>query len=259
MNDNLKITLVQSNLKWHDKDANMNHFNKLLTENTLNTDIVILPEMFTTGFSMNSKQLAEKMDGESIKWMQNLSAKIDTVLVGSLIIEENGKYYNRLLWVYPDGNILKYDKRHLFRMAGENNFYTQGNTKIIIEYKDWRICPLVCYDLRFPVWSRNTEDYDLLIFIANWPEQRKKAWNTLLMARAIENQAYVAGVNRIGKDNNGINYSGNSVLIDPKGIIKSSINEYEESMETIELSMIELNNFRQTFPVKMDSDNFQIL
>ncbi len=259
MNQNLSITIIQSDLKWQDKIANRNYFGKLLEKTDKKSDLIILPEMFTTGFSMNSKVLAETMDGDSISWMKNVARSLDSVIIGSLIIEENRNYYNRLLWVYPDGNVLKYDKRHLFRMAEENKYYAAGNLKLIVEYKAWKICPLVCYDLRFPVWCRNQEDFDMLIFIANWPEKRNQTWKTLLLARAIENQVYVIGVNRIGTDANDIDYSGDSAIIDPKGNLISDTKPNEESVETVELSLQELNKFRENFPVSMDKDDFRLI
>lgn len=259
MDQILNVTIVQSDLIWQNKNKNFDHFNNLLSELKDLTDIIVLPEMFTTGFSMNSKELAESMDGLSVKWMKDKAQELNAVLVGSVIIEENSNFYNRLLWVYPDGNILNYDKRHLFRMADEHKFFSAGNVKLVVEYKGWKICPLVCYDLRFPVWSRNQEDFDLLIYIANWPEKRKHPWKTLLMARAMENQVYVVGVNRIGTDANEIIYSGDSVIVDPKGNILVNTEAFSESVETLTLSLKKLNDFRETFPLRMDKDEFNII
>lgn len=259
MNNLLNITIVQTSLIWQDKKKNFEHFDKLLSKLKNQTDIIVLPEMFTTGFSMKSKELAEKMDGISVKWMINKSKELNVVIIGSIIIEENNKYYNRLLWVYPDGNILKYDKRHLFRMANEHKYFSPGKTKLIVEYKGWKICPLICYDLRFPVWSRNKEDYDILIYIANWPGIRSYQWKTLLVARAIENQVYVVGVNRIGEDGNEIYYSGDSSITNPIGKKLLNPNYFSESIESIDLSLDDLNDLRKSFPVKMDRDDFDII
>ena len=197
----INVTLIQSDIIWEDKVSNLKNYQNKISQ-IESTDLIVLPEMFTTGFSMNPKDISETMSGETIQWMKSNASKMNSAICGSIIIEEDDKYFNRFIWVNPDGSICQYDKKHLFSFAGEDKNYTAGNEKIIIEYKGWKICPLVCYDLRFPVWSRNSEDYDLLIYVANWPTKRKLAWKSLLVARAIENQCYVIGVNRVGKDEN---------------------------------------------------------
>lgn len=257
MPDKLNLTIVQSDLVWENVDANLQHFTKQL-ENIEQTDLIILPEMFNTGFSMNSKNLAEKEDGKSINWLINLAKEKQSAVIASLIIEDNGQFFNRLYFVHPDGKLRFYNKRHLFRMANEHNYYTAGTESIIINYKGWRIKPLICYDLRFPVWSRNKNDYDLLIYVANWPERRNEVWKTLLKARAIENQAFVAGVNRVGTDGNNVIFSGDSSVINPYGKKISSIQEHEEKNEKIELDLNVLNDFRDKFPVHLDADIFDI-
>ncbi len=258
MTDKLNLTIVQSDLVWENVDANLEMFSKKLAPIT-NTDIIVLPEMFNTGFSMNSKKLAETIDGKSVKWLKTKSNEKNAVIVASLIIKESNNYYNRLLWVNPDGTYKYYNKRHLFRMANEHNYYNAGSDEIIINYKGWRIKPLICYDLRFPVWSRNKNDYDLLIYIANWPEKRAEPWKILLKARAIENQAYVVGVNRVGTDGNNVIFSGDSAVIDAYGKVISKTKAHNDTFETISISLSELNKFRKKFPVGLDADNFNIL
>jgi len=257
MENKLNVTIVQSNLIWENIEANLEMFSKKL-EKIEQTDIIVLPEMFNTGFSMNSKYLAEKPNGKTLKWLLEQSKKLQSAIVTSIIIEENEKYYNRLFWIEPNGKILHYNKRHLFRMANEQNFYTAGTESIIINYKGWRIKPLICYDLRFPIWSRNKQDYDLLIYVANWPERRAKPWKILLKARAIENQSYVVGVNRVGTDGNNIVFSGNSIVIDAYGNKISKTKPHIENSEKITLNMNKLIEFRKKFPVHLDADNFQI-
>ena len=264
----LKITLVQSPLYWEDVDANLEMFSKELAE-AGNNDLIVLPEMFNTGFSMDVKKLAEKPGGKTMQWLSETAKEKNCVITGSLIIEENGRYFNRLIWMQPDGNYKKYDKRHLFRMADEQKHFSAGKEKVVIDLNGWKICPMICYDLRFPVWSRNkrqlaagseqmTSEYDILIYVANWPERRNHAWKTLLQARAIENQCYVIGVNCIGKDGNKINYTGDSAVINPLGEIISRIEPHEESIQTVTLSRKELEEFRKAFPVNMDADEFDI-
>ena len=258
MANKLNITIVQSEIIWEDVNANLQMFSKKI-EKIANTDIIILPEMFNTGFSMNSKNLAETTDDKSVTWLKTKAKEKKSVIVASLIIKENGNYYNRLFWVNPDGSYEYYNKRHLFRMANEHNYYTAGTDEIIINYKGWRIKPLICYDLRFPIWSRNKNDYDLLIYVANWPERRSEPWKILLKARAIENQAYVAGVNRIGTDGNDVVFSGDSAVIDAYGKVVSTIKAHEDKFETISINLSELNNFRKKFPVGLDADDFNII
>lgn len=261
----LKISMIQTPLFWEDKTKNLALFTQKISEAILQQpDVIVLPEMFTTGFTMHSREFAEEMSGESVVWMQQQAKKHQIVLTGSIIIKENDGYYNRLLWVFPDGQMEYYDKRHLFRMANENDFFAAGKKRLIINYKGWRICPMVCYDLRFPVWSRNTDFqnsskntvYDCLIYVANWPEARVSHWEKLLEARAIENQCFVVGVNRIGKDGNGIPYSGSSAIIHPKGNKLSITKPHQENIETITLLRDELEAYRTKFPAWQDADDF---
>lgn len=254
----MRITTVQSNLLWEDVSSNLEHFSKQLSDLYRMTDIVILPEMFTTGFTMQPAKVAESFeDSSTIKWMKENAVRIDAAICGSIIIEAHGNYYNRLLWVTPDGTVQYYDKRHLFTLAGEHIPFTAGNKKLIVEYKGWKICPLVCYDLRFPVWCRNMEDYDLMIFVANWPEKRSHHWKSLLMARAIENQCYLVGVNRVGKDKNDLVYTGDTSVIDYSGEILYQKSNAEE-VTTIQLSKEKLTTFRKKLNFLADRDEFEI-
>lgn len=226
------------------------------------TEIVVLPEMFSTGFSMQPRKLAEKMDGETVQWMKRIAAAKKVVLTGSVIIEENGHYYNRLLWVLPDGQLGYYDKRHRFAFAGEDKEYTPGNKRLIAQVKGWKINLQVCYDLRFPVWARqqvnDVPEYDVLLYVANWPERRSHAWKSLLTARAIENQCYVVGVNRVGIDGNGINHSGDSMVLDALGTILYHKQD-EEDIYTLVLERSGLTEVREKFPFWKDADQFNIL
>jgi omega-amidase len=256
MND-LLVTTVQTPLHWEDVDANLNMFDGYIAQVT-KSDLVILPEMFTTGFTMNAKNLAEEMGGKTMKWLKEQAQKIDAVITGSIIIHEKGKYYNRLIWMRPDGTYDHYDKRHLFAMAGEHKSYTSGSKKLIVELNGWRVCPLICYDLRFPVWARNQDDYDLLIFTANWPEKRASDWRTLLHARAIENQSFVIGVNRIGLDDNGYRYTGDTSVIapGPKGIIYHTQDNPDITTHLLESE--DLIKTRSHLPFLKDRDLFII-
>src|SRR5680860_28794 len=214
----LNIAAIQTQLYWEDRESNLNHLQKMmknLEDETL--DLVILPEMFTSGFTMNAAKCAEKEEGVTLDWMRKQAVLLESAITGSIIIEEDNQYYNRLYFVWPDGKYASYDKRHTFSYAGEDQVFSRGHKRLIVDYKGWKICPLICYDLRFPVWSRNTEEFDLLIYVANWPESRTQAWDTLLSARAIENLCYTIGVNRIGQDGNGISYVGHSSAYDPQG------------------------------------------
>lgn len=267
--NNLKISIIQTALHWENKEKNLLMFSQKINEIIESTDIIILPEMFTTGFSMNPNKFAEPMNGLTVNWMKAKAKEKMCVIVGSFICEENGKFYNRLVWISPDGNCKAYDKRHLFRMANEDKYYSAGEKKIIVELKGWKICPLVCYDLRFPVWSRNKQEinsneitnyeYDLLIYVANWPEIRSYPWKTLLLARAIENQSFVVGLNRVGNDGNEVYHSGDSAVINAKGVVMSKTMAHEESTETITLNYSELIAFRKLFPAMLDADSFEIL
>jgi predicted amidohydrolase len=252
----ITISLIQSNIIWEDKQANLKNYQDKIDQ-IESTDLVILPEMFTTGFSMNPKGISETMSGETVQWMKANASKMNSAICGSIIIEDDGKYFNRFIWTNPDGSIHHYDKKHLFSFAGENENYTPGSEKLIIEYKGWKICPLICYDLRFPVWSRNIEEYDLLIYVANWPDKRKLAWKTLLTARAIENQCYVIGVNRIGKDNKNY-YSGDSSLINALGETLYT-NSHIEDIYSTTISKYELDKVRNQLPFLNDKDNFKII
>jgi predicted amidohydrolase len=264
----LTITTIQTRLHWEDKEANL-----LMLEQKINalggeTEIVVLPEMFSTGFSMRPEALAETMEGETVAWMKRLSAENKVIITGSLIIEENGKYYNRLIWMMPHGAYGVYDKRHLFAFAGEDKHYSPGQKRLIASVKGWRINLQVCYDLRFPVWARQTKtisedgshslpEYDVLLYVANWPERRSIAWKTLLCARAIENQCYVVGVNRVGTDGNDINHSGNSLIIDPLGEVLYHMAD-DEDIHTITLKKEKLEEIRTKFPFLADGDEFLI-
>jgi predicted amidohydrolase len=214
--DFLKITLIQAYLFWENIDKNLQNISLKLAAIREKTDLIILPEMFSTGFTMNAEALAEEMDGKTMQWMKEKAIKFDAVVTGSLIIKENGKYYNRLIWMKPNGTYEVYDKKHLFTLSGEEKVYTAGTKRLIVELKGWKIMPAICYDLRFPVWLRNHDDlYDLLIVVANWPEKRAHHWRTLIPARAVENQSYIIALNRVGHDGNENYYSGDTTCIDP--------------------------------------------
>jgi predicted amidohydrolase len=259
----LSITTIQASLFWEDKAANLDAFEQKINDIQRPTEIVVLPEMFTTGFSMQPSKLAETMDGETVNWMKRVSAQNKIVLTGSVIIEEEGNYFNRLIWMLPNGQYGHYDKRHLFAFGQEDKFYTAGNKRLIAQVKGFKINLQVCYDLRFPVWARqqnknNEVEYDVLIYVANWPEKRSHAWKTLLCARAIENQCYVVGVNRVGNDGNNIYHSGNSLVIDPLGQVLYHMSD-EEDINTISLSKDFLNDVREKFPFWKDGDGFSFL
>jgi predicted amidohydrolase len=248
----MNVTLIQTDLFWENIDNNLKMFDEKITI-IKDTNLIILPEMFTTGFSMNVNILSETMNGKTIKWMLDWARVKNAVIAGSIIIKENNLFYNRFIWAEPNGGIKYYDKKHLFSMANEDQSYSPGNQKIIIEYLGWKICPLICYDLRFPIWNRNLEDYDIAIYVANWPEKRANHWKSLLMARAIENQCYVLAVNRIGIDGKGLNYNGDTSIIDPTGdIIFQKSNE--ESTYQYLLKKEELQNIRKNLPFLKDRD-----
>jgi len=213
----MKIALIQTNLIWENPKANRNNFEQKINSISQNVDLIVLPEMFSTGFSMNPKAIAETMQGVTVQWMQAIAEQKNTAITGSIIISENGNFYNRLLFVFPSGEINTYDKRHLFSLAGEDKIYTSGQDRLIVEYKGFKICPLICYDLRFPVFSRNTENFYVLIYVANWPEPRIQAWDILLKARSVENMCFTVGVNRIGVDHNQNKYIGHSQIVDYLG------------------------------------------
>lgn len=260
---NLKISIVQTRLFWEDCDRNLDLLTDRIDHIHGTTDIIVLPEMFTTGFSMNTGKLAEEMNGKAMQWMHEMAVRRNAVITGSLMMRENDRYFNRLIWMLPDGSCEYYSKRHLFRMGDEHNHYTGGTRRLIVHYKGWKFCPLVCYDLRFPVWSRNRlvngeADFDCLIYVANWPEKRSHAWKSLLVARAIENQAYVVAVNRVGTDGNHVNYSGDSAVIDFKGERLSRTERFGDKSETVEISPDDLKRYRESFPVLLDSDTFEL-
>lgn len=259
MND-LKISIIQSDLHWENKEENLKMFSQKMASISEPTDLIVLPEMFTTGFSMRPELLAEPMSGNAVSWMKEKAKEKNCVITGSFICEDNGKHFNRLVWMNADGTYSVYDKRHLFRMGDEDNHYGHGQKKIIVELKGWKICPLICYDLRFPVWARNTKEnlYDALIYVANWPERRSHPWKSLLVARAIENQSYTIGVNRVGNDGNDIYHSGDSVALNFKGEIIRKIESGKEVIETINLKYSDLEDFRKMFPVMLDADDFEI-
>lgn len=254
----LHVSVFQLDLVWENPVANRTKIDEWLRKSNEKTDVIFFPEMFTTGFSMNVSGLAETMDGETVSWMKERSAEFQTALCGSLIIREDGKFFNRLLFVEPSGEVHSYDKRHLFTMSKEESHFRKGTERLIVNYKGWRICPLICYDLRFPVWSRNRNEYDLLVYSANWPQARTEVWNTLLKARAIENQSYVVGANRVGADGNLISYSGNSQLINPKGGLLSEIGDHHKGIVSAGLSFSEMVRFRTDFPVLDDADEFSL-
>lgn len=258
----LNISIIQTNLAWEDKAANLAMLRQKVLAISRPTAVVVLPEMFSTGFSMRPAALAEPMEGPTVQWMQQLAAEKKVILTGSVIIEEHGNYFNRLIWMLPNGQFGTYDKRHRFAFAGEDQHYTAGQKRLIATVNGWRINLQICYDLRFPVWARQqstTEqpEYDLLLYVANWPQRRSLPWTTLLQARAIENQCFVVGVNRVGTDGNGIYHSGDSMIIGPLGNILYHKAD-EEDVHTITLQKDELNEVRSKFPFWKDGDNFSI-
>lgn len=256
--ENLKVTLFQGYLYWENTDKNLQNIGVKLSGIREKTDLIILPEMFSTGFSMNAEKLAEEMGGKTMQWMARTAKEYSCVVTGSLIIKEDGKYYNRLVWMRPDGGYACYDKRHLFAMGKENLTYTPGDKRLLIEHKGWKICPVICYDLRFPVWLRNNgPEYDLLLIVANWPERRIAHWRSLIVARAIENQAYTIGVNRVGHDGDEVYHSGDSICVNPMGNIVYHKRD-EEDMYTLTLIADEVARTRRMLPFLQDADEFNI-
>jgi omega-amidase len=253
----MKIALIQSDLYWEDFFKNRKSFESKINQIDSSVNLVVLPEMFSTGFTMNAPEVAETMEGETVLWLQSLAKQKNFAITGSLIILENEKYYNRMLFVFPSGKIEYYDKRHLFSLAGEDQFYTSGKEKVIVEYLDWKICLQVCYDLRFPVFARNVENYDLLLYVANWPKVRTNAWDTLLKARAIENLSYVAGVNRVGLDANNYEHVGHSQVIDFLGNFILEPQE-TESVFIVELDKKAMIETRKKLDFLNDKDIFEI-
>ncbi len=252
----LKITTFQAYLFWENIDKNLKNLSLRLSWIREKTDLIVLPEMFSTGFTMSAESLAEEMGGKTMAWMQEQAEKYDCVVTGSIIIKEKGKYYNRLIWMRQDGSYEKYDKRHMFGLGHEDRVFTPGIKKLFVELNGWKICPIICYDLRFPVWLRNSPaEYDMLLVVANWPEKRSLHWRTLIPARAIENQAFVVGVNRMGHDGNEVYHSGDSMCIDPNGnTVYYKPND--EDLYTFSISQEEVQKCRRAFPFLKDADQF---
>lgn len=261
MSPTLRVTLIQSKLDWHDAGANRRRFEQLIAPLGGETDLIVLPEMFTTGFTMKPEEAAEPANGASVAWMSEMASRTNACITGSIATSENGNFFNRLIWMRPDGTHVAYDKRHLFRMAREHHHYAAGRGKSIVELHGWKVLPLVCYDLRFPVWSRNQiggeGEYDMLVYVANWPARRRYAWQTLLKARAIENLSYCIGVNRVGQDGAGIEYSGDSMALDYLGqpLFDETPGEF---VKTVTLDRAGLEEFRKKFPAHLDADGFQL-
>ena len=263
--DDLRITLVQADTVWHDAAANRERIARILDEDTPGSDLIVLPETFTTGFSNEAVATAESMDGETVAWMREQSRLLDAAITGSVQVRVGDAVFNRLLWAMPDGTLLHYDKRHLFRMAGEHKRFAAGGGRLLVDFRGWRICPLVCYDLRFPVYSRNRfdasrtgdSDYDLLLYVANWPATRHEVWRTLLKARAIENLCFVAGVNRAGTDGHGQPHLGASALIDATG---QAVVECDAAPQLARatISLEALRDYRRRFPAHLDADQFAL-
>jgi omega-amidase len=255
----LTVTLIQSDLVWENISANLEAFDQKIEGINEPTDLIVLPEMFTTGFSMRAEDLAEEMDGTVVSWIREKARAKQADIMGSAIIREKRNYFNRVLWAKPDGNILTYDKKHLFRMIGEHNVYTAGRSHLTVDLNGWRLRPFICYDMRFPIWTRNIGDlYDVAIFIANWPQKRSLQWKVLLPARAVENQCWVIGVNRVGKDGNGFYYSGESSVIDPYGNVLFHRAD-QAFIHTLRLSHAPVKAYRERFPAWMDADSDLIL
>lgn len=254
----MNITIIQSHLHWENPAANRAMFSEKLRALDTPTDLILLPEMFTTGFTMNAKPLAETMEGETVAWLQEEARTCKAAIMGSVIIKDGDTYVNRLLFVEENGAVQTYDKRHTFTLAGEHKVYTRGEKHLLIDYKGWKICPLICYDLRFPVWARNTQDYDVLIYVANWPKKRIAAWDALLKARAIENMAYCVGINRVGLDGNGHEYVGHSALYDVLGEQLSTLDYEKEFIEHITLSKEHIEKNRRHLQFLNDRDAFSL-
>lgn len=250
----LTVAIIQTELFWEDIPANLNMMEQKIDSLAEKMDLIVLPEMWTTSFTLNAEKLAQTMDGASVSWMAAKARQKSAHLLGSIIIREERKYYNRLIWAKPDGQILTYDKKHLFRMAGEHKMYEAGNSHLTVEVKGWKLQTFICYDLRFPIWCRNRQNqYDAAIFIANWPASRASHWKLLLAARAVENQAYVLGVNRVGKDGNGLDYNGDSTLVEPSGNILFSAAQIP-CVFTVKLDYNRISEFRKSFAAWMDGD-----
>lgn len=255
MKENLNITLVQSTIFWENTEKNIFHFSELISS-IKHTDIILLPEMFNTAFSPNAHHLAENMSGETITWMQKIVTQKKCAIAGSIMVKENSKLYNRLIWISKNGDISTYDKRHLFSPTKEHEFLSKGNDRLIVEIDGWKICPLICYDLRFPVFSRNNVGYDVLIYLANWPIKRIDAWDTLLKARSIENQCYTIGVNRVGQDGNGVFFNGHSKVFNAVGEEINSAIENKEEILQVKICLSDLNIKRKKMNFLEDRDDF---
>ncbi len=265
MENNLNVAIIQSDIIWENPSLNLSNLSHKIQDIKGKVDLIVLQEMFTTGYTLNASSMAETMTGNTINWMLKIAKEKDALIMGSIIIKEsdselnqNENYYNRLIVAYPGGEIQHYDKRHLFSYADENKIYSAGKKRTIIKYKGWKLFPLICYDLRFPVWSRNTEEFDVLIYIANWPNTRVSAWDTLLKARAIENLCYVVGVNRLGKDANNLEYVGHSTAIDSMGNPVLEFDENQEATKTVVLKKNHIEDSRNNFGFLSDKDEFEI-
>lgn len=260
----LRVSLIQGDTRWHDPAGNRDYYGRLIALLAGRSDVIVLPETFSSGFSNDAVDNAEGVDGPTMQWLADQASALDAVVTGSVVIRERGRVFNRLVWMPPDGRFAVYDKRHLFRMAREHERYAGGDKRLVVEWKAWRICPQVCYDLRFPVWLRNRYDrtaerfdYDLILFVANWPKPRREPWRTLLRARAIENLAYCVGVNRMGTDGNGIDYAGDSAVIDMLGQPLVELGA-QEQVATVALDPARLAEHRQRFPAHRDADDFEL-
>lgn len=258
MHTNLTVTIVQTDIVWKSIRENLEKYTAKLSGLAGKTDLVLFPEMFPTGFSTDPEGIDETMDGDAVRWMKRTAESLKCAVAGSLVIRENRRFFNRVVFIDQFENMTWYDKRHLFRMAGEEAKFTAGLERVVVPLKGWRICFQICYDLRFPVWSRNQDDYDVLVYLANWPAARSDVWNTLLKARAIENQSYVIGVNRVGTDGNNVSYIGESMVINPKGTLIGDFPGSKEEVKTFTLSWDELDEFRKKFQVWKDRDVFRI-
>jgi predicted amidohydrolase len=255
----MKATIVQCGLKWEDKSANLAHISSLLDAAAPGSGVVVLPEMFTTGFTMNPAPLAEGMDGPTVMWMKERSSAGGYALCGSVIINDEGRFCNRLIFVTPSGEVTFYDKRHLHSMSGEQTVYSRGNKRVVVTYREFSFNLQVCYDLRFPVWSRNRGDTDVLVYSSNWPSVRSNVWKALLVARAIENQCYVIGVNRVGENPDGTTYAGDSAIFGPKGEMLASLEPGAEGVVSSLLSMESLEKYRTDMPIWRDADPFELI
>ncbi len=254
----LTLAIIQTDLVWQNAAQNRIQFSSKINQITEQVDVIVFPEMFTTGFSMHPQEIAETMQGETVNWMLNTAAEKNAAIAGSVIISENGNFFNRFLFVHPSGEINYYNKKHLFTLAGEHKIYASGKEKLLVNYKGWKICPLVCYDLRFPVWARNVEAYDALLYVANWPKPRIKAWDTLLKARAIENMCYCVGVNRVGKDANNLAYTGHSAAYDCLGEQVVSTTDNVEDTAIVTLDKNHISTVRKKLNFLNDRDSFEL-